>query len=654
MPDFSKLQVLIDHTQAITESMAITLYRTAHSTFVRETEDFTTGLVTLQGETFACPKNFGATWFAGLNYKTVIDWFRDYQEGDICITNDPYSGFVATHSPDIHIWKPVFLDGELVCFAVGHVHNTDMGGAVPASLSRTLTEVQQEGIRIPPAKLYRAGQLNEQVLELILANVRSPEQNWGDLKALVAAVNTGAEKVTQLASRHGAAEFKQGCDQILAYAEQQARDLIISIPDGSYEFHDYIDEDAVDGFPCRLSARMTVNGSTMVFDFSGSDPQAASSINMPTGGHERHALLLIAVYYAFFSLQPDITVNGGLIRPISCITRRGSVLDPQYPAAVGLRSLTALRVQDVILGCFAAAIPDRMPSAASGSVSIINVLAYEPRLRRQVIAAIAPMVGGGGGWNGEDGSNGAGGNAGYLKNTPVEINELEVPIEIRRYCLASDSGGAGKYRGGLGLSLEFEVRAIQAVATARNRDRSRFQPWGIRSGHAGAKSRFLLNPGTPEEKELRNADLVQLSIGDIVSITSSGGGGWGESFDRSTESIEDDVRRGYISEQAARELYGVVLRDGVTDHEETRKLRALPRRESEKSRSFGMERVEFERKFPEQSYGQLLKLLQDDEPSQRAWIKKSVMKRLVNVEAVSEDDVSAAYCQVKQQWDVSA
>lgn len=654
MPDLSQLQVLIDHTQAITESMAITLYRTAHSTFVRETEDFTTGLVTPQGETFACPKNFGATWFAGLNYKSVIDRFSDYEEGDICITNDPYSGFVATHSPDIHIWKPVFFNGELVCFAVGHVHNTDMGGAVPASLSRTLTEVQQEGIRIPPAKLYEAGRLNEQMLELILANVRSPDQNWGDLKALVAAVNTGAERVLQLVSRYGAAEFRKGCDQILAYAERQARALIGSIPDGSYEFHDYIDEDAVGGFPCRLSARMTIEGDTMVFDFSGSDPQAASSLNMPTGGHERHALLLIAVYYAFYSLQPDITINGGLIRPIRCITTPGSILNPEFPAAVGLRSLTALRIQDVVLGCLAKAMPERMPSASSGSVSIVNVLAYEPRTRRHVIAAIAPMVGGGGGWAGEDGSNGAGGNAGYLKNTPVEITELEVPIEIRRYCLAPDSGGAGRYRGGLGLSLEFEVCAAQAVATARNRDRSRFQAWGIRGGHAGANSRFVLNPGTPGERELRNADLVQLSIGDVVSITSSGGGGWGDPFERSPELVEEDVRRGYVSEQAARELYGVALRDGEVDEQETSRLRNLPRVASDAVRSFGRERAEFEQHFPEQSYDRLLALLREEEPSLRAWIKKSVMERLGGRERISGEDVVSAYQHVKNRLGVAA
>ncbi|MCY3980707.1 MAG: hydantoinase B/oxoprolinase family protein, partial [Alphaproteobacteria bacterium] len=182
------LEILKNHTRAAAESMAYTLYRTAHSTFVKETEDFTTGLTTPEGETFAAPTELGATWFVGLNYGRAIAMIDDYRPGDIAMTNDPYSGFVSTHSPDMHIWKPVFHEDKIIAFSVGHIHNTDVGGAVPASLSRTLSEVHQEGVRIPPVKIMQEGQLNRQVLDIFLANVRAPEQNWGDLCLQVAPV----------------------------------------------------------------------------------------------------------------------------------------------------------------------------------------------------------------------------------------------------------------------------------------------------------------------------------------------------------------------------------------------------------------------------------------------------------------------------------
>jgi N-methylhydantoinase B len=185
------LQIFANHAQAAADSMAFTLFRTAHSTFVKETEDFTTGLATPDGMTFASPRDLGATWFIGLDYANAVRMVGDYQPGDICITNDPYSGFVCTHTPDLHMWKPIFWQDELVAFAVSHIHNTDVGGAVPASLSRQLTEVHQEGIRIPPHKLYDQGKLNQALLDVMLTNVRMPEQNYGDLQAQIAAMNTG-------------------------------------------------------------------------------------------------------------------------------------------------------------------------------------------------------------------------------------------------------------------------------------------------------------------------------------------------------------------------------------------------------------------------------------------------------------------------------
>ncbi|MBT7758227.1 MAG: hydantoinase B/oxoprolinase family protein, partial [Rhodospirillaceae bacterium] len=493
--DSVTLEILRNHCRAAAESMAFTLYRTAHSTFVKETEDFTTGLTTPDGETFATPTDLGATWFVGLNYKNVIDLIDHYEEGDICLTNDPYSGYVCTHSPDMHIWKPVFHAGEIICFVVGHIHNTDVGGAVPASLSRTLVEVHQEGIRIPPAKIMEKGELNEDVMSIMLANVRMPEQNWGDLKAQIAAMNTGERRVHEMIAKFGIETFKEGTAQLLDYAERQARAIVKDLPDGRYFFADYMDEDVVDGYPCRIALDVTIEGEEMVFDFTGSDPQIEGSVNIPTGGEVRHALIMVGLVYVLYSLDTRLFLNSGVSRVCSCILPSGTIVNPEFPAAVGLRTLSVTRLQAIIFGAFVQAAPDRLPASPASGGPIMNVNAIDNKTGRRVVASIDPIMGGAGGDPFADGADGSGANSSFMKNTPVEINEAEVPIRILRYGLLPGSGGPGLHRGGLATVLEFRAEAPNTRVTARNRDRTRFTSWGVRGGRAGTPSTFLLNPG---------------------------------------------------------------------------------------------------------------------------------------------------------------
>ncbi len=640
--DKVKLQVLADHSLAAAESMANTLCRTAHSTFVKETEDFTTGLTTAEGETFAAPRSLGATWFVGLDYANVIRMIDDYREGDICMTNDPYSGFVCTHSPDIHLWKPVFHKGEIVCFAVGHVHNTDVGGAVPASLSRTLTEVHQEGIRIPPVKLFRAGELDQQLLDVLLTNVRVRDQNWGDLKALVAAVNTGERKVREMIAKFGIADFRIGIRDLLDYTEATARSIIRTIPNGTYAFHDYIDEDSPGGVPCRLALDAIVGDESIVLDFRRSDPQLSSSMNMPTGGAERHTLLLVAIYHAFYSLRPDMLVNAGMTRPFRCLLADGSILNPRYPAAVGMRSLTAIRLQDVVFGFLAAAMPERMPAAPAGSICIMNVLTSDPKTGRRVMAAIDPLVGGGGAMPGFDGSNGSGGNAGFLKNTPVEINEVEVPIRVLRYGLTPDSGGAGRHRGGLSVTLEFQVFAPNTVITARNRDRTRFQAWGTQGGRAGAPSSFFINRGSPKARVLGNTDICTVEPGDIIEISSSGGGGWGSPFDRPAAAVLADLEQAFVTAEGAKRDYGVVIRDGVVDNAASDELRQRLRSQKVKDHfDFGPEREAFERLWGGANYDVLIERLRSVPVEWRFFLKRKVFDA-VAASAKEKGDIGPA------------
>jgi N-methylhydantoinase B len=322
------LQILKNFARATAESMATTLYRVAHSTFVKETEDFTIQLLDVNGKTVSSPIDLGATWYPAHDYGAAIDLVEEeYEPGDILITNDPYSGYLATHSPDIVMWKPVFHKGRIISFCGGHIHNVDVGGAVPASLSRALTDVHQEGIRTPPAKLYREGELDRSLLKLLLTNVRIPEQNWGDLQALVAAVNTGERRTLDLVRRFGAETVVDGFADLLDYAEEQARSVLRNLPDGEYRFTEYCDEDGVDGDPLRLCLKLTIKGDGAELDFAGSDPQTLSSLNVPTGGHPRHSLLLVGIYYVLSALQPGILLNFGTVRAFTCHVPEGSVLN---------------------------------------------------------------------------------------------------------------------------------------------------------------------------------------------------------------------------------------------------------------------------------------------------------------------------------------
>ena len=478
MSDKMTLQVLANHARAAAENMAHTLHRTAHSAFVKETQDFTVMLMDRAGDTFAVPMDLGATWYPGLTYGRAIDMVDDYRPGDVAFTNDPYSCHVATHAPDAHLWKPVFHDGEIVAWTGGHIHNTDMGGAVPASLSRSLTEIHQEGIRFPPMKLVNEGVYDTQILRIMETNVRKPGLNIGDIKALVGALNTGERKVHGMLERFGKQNFLSGVDALKDQAEAQAREILRAIPDGDYRFADYADEDSDFANPCRLHLTLRIRDDAAELDFTGSDPQLGSSLNVPSGGDPRHTMLLVGVYYVLYTLNPRLLLNTGLTRPFTCITPEGTVLNPVSPAAVGMRSLTCARLRSVIFGAFSQAIPDRMPAAPAGNNCIVNVMTHDERSGQKVIAAVNPVVGGGGGMPHRDGTNGSGADAAYLSNTPVEITETEVPVEFVRYGLAQDSGGAGRWRGGLATEMAFRVFAPDTRITARNRDRSRFRPWG--------------------------------------------------------------------------------------------------------------------------------------------------------------------------------
>lgn len=650
------LQVLANYCAAAAESMGWTLMRTAYSTFVKETEDFSCQVLTAEGLTVASPKTFGATWYTGLDYSGVIKLF-DYKEGDICVVSDPYSGFVATHAPDLHMWKPVFWEGELMCFVGNHIHNTDVGGAVPASLSRSLTEVYQEGLRIPPMRLMRDGKMNEDLLRIIETNVRLPEQNWGDLNAQIACVNVGERKVHEIIERFGKEAFRSGLGQLLDYADAQARAVIRDLPDGEYFFADYADEDQAGGYPVRVCVTLKIHGDTMTLDYTGSDPQLVSSLNVPTGGNERHSLAMVGAVYALYCLDPTVMLNAGLMRPVRAILPEGTVMNAVKPAAVGMRSLMCNLSQVATIGAFCRVVPDRMPASPGSGLSIMNVKT-STKDGRPIMASIGPVGGGSGGGPRADGVEACGANMSYLKNTPVEINEAEVPIRIRRYGLVRDSGGPGFYRGGTALEMEFQLFAPQSMVTARNRDRSRFSAWGLAGGKAGMPSRFARNPDTPDCVELGSTDIVNCDPGDIILIQGPGAGGYGDPLQRPADQVALDVKRGFVSREAARADYGVVLADDLSvDASATEALRAdmSAGKKAVPLATFGHgpARAAYEKVWTEARYECLTRILAQLPVSWRYFMKHQIFRAVGEKVPTSEldgRDIYAIYAEIARRF----
>ena len=627
--DGRNLQILANYCAAAADAMAFTLMRTAHSTFVKETEDFSCQIVTPEGLAFASPRSFGAPWYSGIDYKPVLDLIEDYREGDICITNDSYAGNVATHSPDIHIWKPVFHGGKIICFVVGHIHNTDVGGAVPASLSRTLTEIVQEGIRIPPLKIVSGGKMDENVARIMRLNVRVPEQNWGDFNAQLASVNIGERKIHEIVARFGVDDFCAGIEGILDYAEAQARRVIETIPDGEYFYADYADEDGDDGFPCRIAITMRVKGSELELDYTGSDPQLTSSLNMPTGGRQRHPLALVGVTYALSTLDPTLLLNAGTLRPTRAIMPSGTVMNCEEPAAVGMRSLTCGVSQIATLGCFSLAVPERMPANSPGGNAIMNIRTVNEK-NRLVVASIGPVGGGAGGTPKHDGPDGSGGLSAFLKNTPIEVNEAEVPILFNRYGLQPDTAGPGRYRGGLATVMEFRVSAPDTVVTARNRNRSVFASAGVLGGFSGATATFTTNPETPAAVEHGNRDVIKCGPGDVVRVVGPGAGGYGPPGERDPHAVLRDWRCGFVSLERARQDYGVAIRDGRVDGAETARLRAELSMRHGQHFEHGAARTTFEKLWTRERYAALTEFLAASPVIWRHFLKQRVFVAVEN------------------------
>ena len=564
-----RLELLKNAFAAIADEMAVTVVRTARSFVIKEAMDFSTGLMDVQGGLMAqglcLPVHMGA--FPPTIQAVLEEFGQDIRPGDIYAVNDPYVGG-GTHLPDIYVFQPVFYEGQLLGFSAAIGHQIDIGGRVAGGNACDNTEIFQEGLRIPPVKLFEEGKPNATMFKILRLNVRLPEQVVGDVMATVAACRRGEQGLQELARRYGVETLKREMQDLQDYAEEMTRAEFRALPDGVWTFEDFVDDDGFDPSPIRICVKLTKEGGRLTADFSGSSPQVRGSINMPL------PMTRSCVYACVRSvLDPNLPTNAGFMRPIEIIAEPGSVINPLPPAPVAARGLVAMRTTEVIWGALAKILPDKVFACGAQGDFGVTIAGYHPGGKPFIHLEF--LFGTWGGRPTKDANDGLSSPAVNYSNSPVEMLEGDQPIRIERYAFRMDSGGAGKHRGGLGLEREYRlVGADEAVLQVRG-DRQRFRPYGLCGGLPGAAARSRLNAGTPEQQELPGKFLRTLKRGEAYRAVLAGGGGWGDPMERDPEAVLDDVRNEKVSPKAAREDYGVEIdiQTMAVDYPATRKLR---------------------------------------------------------------------------------
>lgn len=633
------LEILNNHFNGIVEEMGYVIHRAAYTVFVKETWDFDTSLITKEGEIFCHPRNIGVGNMIGIDMGPAIACIDTYEPGDVIVTNDPRTTEgLCTHMPDIMLFKPLFFEGKLLCFAWCFVHSSDVGGLVPGSITPAAFDRYQEGICIPPAKLISKGVLNEGLRDLILANCRIPEQNWGDMKALLASLTVCERRMTQLVKRYGFDAIANGIESLMDYGADRAHQLLSGIPNGEYEFHDYIEVDYVSPYHLRIKVRVIVEDGDITLDFTGTDPQVAAALNLPTFGRPNQWLVLAVVNYLRTS-DPTLPLNRGILRSVRVKVPYGSVLNPTPTAATGVRHATGYRVADAVLGALSQAVPDAIPAAGAGQVAIVLFSHIDPATGGYKVSVLQPMQGGSGARPTMDGIDGVNFSAGTLRNVPTEVIELEAPVFVRRYML-TDEASAGQFRGGTGVVLEFTCLAAEALVTARGMDRFKLRPYGREGGEAGGLGSCVLDPGTERERPNGKIEMLRLQRGDVVRIVSPGGGGYGPPFQRDPGMVLADLIEGFLTEQTARQAYGVVIRDRKVDYQATAATRTKAVNTSE-AFGFGPERAEYEAVFSPALQDAVARLLADRPPAVRQYARGKLYRFVESQPDVVNDTPAA-------------
>ncbi|GAA0528524.1 N-methylhydantoinase B [Saccharopolyspora subtropica] len=516
------LEIARNRLESIAEEVGTALIRTSYSPNIKDRRDCSAGVYRPNGELIAqaehIPLHLGLMPVLIRNTLAEIG-VDSLAPGDVVITNNPYQG--GSHLPDICLITPVHLDGEVVAVVANMAHHVDVGGLAPGSMATHATEIFQEGIRIPPLRMIRQGEIQQDILDLLLTNVRTADKTRGDLMAQVAANSLGVRRIQELVEDWGVARFRTAGQALIDYAERRTRAALGAMPDGSARFVDYLEHTGIREDDVPIVATVRKQGDELVVDLTECADQVEGAVNCS------YAVAEACAAYAVKALtDPTLPSNEGLIRPVTVLTRPGSVVAAQYPAPVSHgNTQTAQRIVDALFGAFEQIVPERVPAAASGSMSIVTIGGHDPETGRY-FSYVETYGGGQGALPNMDGADAVHTHMTNTRNTPCEVIEREYPLRVKRYAIAHGTGGNGRFTGGSGLVRELQLtvgRASAVVATARVTR----CPWGLHGGEPGSPAQVhVLRNGTWQQ--LAVMDRLDLHRGESLRIQTAGGGGYGQ------------------------------------------------------------------------------------------------------------------------------
>jgi N-methylhydantoinase B len=566
--DLVLLEVIKNGFDSIADEMALIQMKSSYSAIVRDALDFSTAICDAKGRTLAqgltTPLHLGSFYDA---MSFLIDRYAgNILPGDVFISNDPYTA-AGQHLPDIYIIKPIFFEDELAGWATTVCHHTDVGGIVPGSNALGAKEIYQEGLRLPFLKLYEQGKVNQAILDIIETNVRVPDRVLGDLMAQLAGCNSGERGYKDLFKRYGSSLMLRYIEELHDYAEQLFKLEMSDIPDGRYEFTNYIDGLGEDPKPVTFHVVLEISGHEVTVDWTGTDGQVKGGINSPL------PFTKAASYTALRSvMSADMPNCQGYTRAIKIIAPEGTVCNPTPPAACGARGISGFRMIDCLFGALAQALPLRIPADNSGGSTLPSFGGYDGK---RAFVFVETLMGNSGARDGRDGQEGVPHMGANQSNVPVEFIEKDNPLRIEQYGFVPDTGGAGRFRGGLSIVREYRALADDIQLTVRS-DKRDHPPKGLMGGRSGAPSLNVLNPGA--ENRVLPVLLTQpeiLNRGDVFRHIMAGAGGHGHPFEREPEMVLEDVLDEKVSVEAAAGDYGVVIDAGSldVDRERTARLR---------------------------------------------------------------------------------
>lgn len=562
-----RFEVIRNALVAAAEEMAAALRRSAYSTNIKTRADFSCAIFDRElrpvAQSWNQPNHLGS--LAQLVPRVVKEYgLENLGPGDAILSNDPYLGGV--HLNDIALITPVYYEGRIAGYTANIAHHVDVGGGAPASVG-AFKEVYQEGIIIPPVKLLQEGTIVPDVLRMVLAQVRAKRETAGDLRAQIAANNTGVRRFGALLDRLGFETVNFYMDELIDYTERRTQADLAKLPRGVFSADGYVDNDGYTDDPVHLETKVVIDDDGVIFDLTGCDPQRQAPVNSTYAQTYSGCAFVLKCL-----IDPDIPVNAGFYSQVRMIAPPGTVVNCTPPAPVVGGWETQQRVTDVILKALASAIPDRVPAGTKAMICHAGFGGTDPRTG-EYYCFLETMAGGFGGRATSDGPDAVQTHGQNTENAPIEETEINYPVYITRYELVNDSEGAGKFRGGLGLRRDYLFADHEASFTVLA-DRDRWGPWGLFGGLPGSKASYILNPGE-NQVELGSKVTVQLKPGDRVSYRTCGGGGYGRPEERAPALVLRDVREGKVSLERAREVYRVII-DPVTwvvDQEATERLR---------------------------------------------------------------------------------